>query len=84
MSDKTLEQKAAEILARAKGKSNGKEPPHVDRDQGAALLEDVEKFLRRFISYPSGHASVAHVLWIAHIHLMNSWESTPRPMQSTA
>ena len=42
------------------------------------LLDEVETFLRRFISYPSEHARVAHVLWIAHTHLMTRWESTPR------
>ena len=42
------------------------------------LLADVERFLCRFVRYPSPHAQVAHVLWIAHTHLMEAWESTPR------
>src|SRR5574337_214342 len=29
-------------------------------------------------SYPSAHAAVAHALWVAHCHLMDAWESTPR------
>ena len=33
-------------------------------------LDLVENFLRRFIIYPSEHALVAHILWIAHTHLM--------------
>ena len=41
-------------------------------------LADVEAFLARFVSYPSEAARVAHVLWVAHTHLMESWESTPR------
>lgn len=41
-------------------------------------LDDVEAFLQRFVSYPSPDARVAHVLWIAHTHLMDHWESTPR------
>src|SRR4051794_23307424 len=41
-------------------------------------LEDVESFIRRFVSYPSEHAVVAHVLWIAHTHRMDVWDSTPR------
>lgn len=45
---------------------------------GDALLMDVHKFLGRFVAYPSTHAHVAHVLWIAHTHLMDAWESTPR------
>src|SRR5262249_47401913 len=50
----------------------------VARDEGAVLLKHVETFLKRFIAYPSDHAHVAHVLWIAHAHLMDAWESTPR------
>jgi hypothetical protein len=43
-----------------------------------AVLNDVHAFLGRFVAYPSDHAHVAHALWIAHAHLMNAWESTPR------
>lgn len=46
--------------------------------RGAALLDAVERFLARFIAYPSAHGLVAHVLWIVHTHLMDVWESTPR------
>ena len=42
------------------------------------LFQKVETFLGRFVCYPSEHAHVAHVLWIAHTHLMDAWESTPR------
>ena len=45
---------------------------------GASLLEAVQAYLRRFIAYPSEHEHVAHTLWVAHAHLMNCWESTPR------
>ncbi len=45
---------------------------------GAALLDQVETFLARFVAYPSEHARVAHTLWIAHTWLMDRWESTPR------
>ena len=37
---------------------------------GAALLNDVHAFLGRFIAYPSDHTYIAHVLWIAHTHLI--------------
>lgn len=47
-------------------------------EQGAVLLDDTEAFLGRFVIYPSEHARVAHVLWIAHAHLMDVWDSTPR------
>jgi hypothetical protein len=46
--------------------------------EGAAILDDVRSFLSRFIAYPSEHAKTAHVLWAAHAHLMDAWESTPR------
>lgn len=45
---------------------------------GAALLASVHQFLGRFVAYPSEHAQLAHALWIAHTHLMDAWESTPR------
>ena len=41
-------------------------------------LDLVESYLGRFVAYPSEHALVAHVLWIAHTHLMDCWETTPR------
>ena len=41
-------------------------------------LDLVENFCRQFVIYPSEHAIAAHVLWIAHAHLMDCWESTPR------
>ena len=45
---------------------------------GAELLADVHQFLGRFIAYPSAHAHTAHMLWIAHAHAMEAWDSTPR------
>jgi hypothetical protein len=44
----------------------------------AALLDDVFAFLGRFVAYPSEHSHVAHALWIAHTHMMQAWETTPR------
>ena len=46
--------------------------------EGAQLLIEVELFLARFVAYPSEHCRVAHTLWIAHTHLMEAWDSTPR------
>lgn len=46
--------------------------------EGVAVLDDVHAFLGRFVAYPSEHARVAHTLWVAHTHLMDAWESTPR------
>ena len=86
--DKTPEQIADELIARAgigktgtgkKARGNSKpKPERVARGEGAVLLEDVRCFLARFVIYPSEHAQIAHVLWIAHAHLMGAWESTPR------
>ena len=49
-----------------------------DDNQCSGLLDAIYKFTGRFIAYPSDAAHVAHVLWIAHTHLMDAWESTPR------
>ncbi len=38
----------------------------------------MEAFLSRFVAYPSEATRVAHVLWIAHCHRMDAWDSTPR------
>jgi hypothetical protein len=46
--------------------------------EGTVILNDVRAFLSRFVVYPSEHAKIAHVLWVAHTHLMGAWESTPR------
>jgi hypothetical protein len=45
---------------------------------GAEVLDLVEAHLTRFVSYPSLGAKIAHVLWIAHTHRMDMWDSTPR------
>lgn len=41
-------------------------------------LDEIEEFLRRFVAYPSEAAVTAHVLWIAHAHLIECFENTPR------
>ncbi len=56
-------------------------PSHTAPDgpeDGAALLDDVEKHHRRFNVFPSEAAFVAVVLWDAHTHLLDCFESTPR------
>src|SRR3954447_14544333 len=52
--------------------------PEAKLVKGAKMLDRVHAFLARFVAYPSDHAHVAHTLWIAHAHLMDAWESTPR------
>jgi hypothetical protein len=75
VSIEALKRIRAEVDSKTKRK---KERVKAAGTDGAALLEDVRRFLKRFIAYPSEHACVAHVLWIAHAHLMDAWESTPR------
>jgi hypothetical protein len=50
----------------------------ITSDRASGLISDVMKFAGRFVSYPTDHAHVAHVLWLMHAHLMDCWESTPR------
>ena len=49
-----------------------------DKVNAQELFQKVEKFLGRFVCYPSEHARIAHVLWVAHAHCMDAWESTAR------
>ncbi|MFJ4405909.1 DUF3631 domain-containing protein [Streptomyces sp. NPDC088910] len=45
---------------------------------GADLLNEVEAFHRRFNAFPTQAAYVAVVLWDAHTHLLDCFDSTPR------
>ncbi|MEV6727288.1 DUF3631 domain-containing protein [Streptomyces sp. NPDC051364] len=45
---------------------------------GAALLDEVEAFHRRFNVFPREAAYVAVALWDAHAHLLDAFDSTPR------
>jgi hypothetical protein len=52
--------------------------PAEEPGQGDKTLLEVYSYIGKFVVYPSDHARVAHTLWIAHAHLMDEWESTPR------
>ncbi|MFD0416105.1 DUF3631 domain-containing protein [Streptomyces sp. NPDC127108] len=52
-------------------------PPAPPAD-GAALLNEVEAFHRRFNIFPTEHAYVAVTLWDAHAHLMDALDGTAR------
>lgn len=67
------------------------EPPEFDVDAafntaaelqaaapGAELLDDVERFLARFVAFPSDAARVAVTLWAAHAHLVHVSDNSPR------
>ncbi|GGY11549.1 DUF3631 domain-containing protein [Streptomyces anandii] len=49
-----------------------------DPINGAALLNEVEAFHRRFNVFPTEAAYVAVTLWDAHAHLLDCFDSTPR------
>ncbi|EGX56214.1 hypothetical protein SZN_28953 [Streptomyces zinciresistens K42] len=49
-----------------------------DTIDGAALLNEVEAFHRRFNVFPTEAAYVAVALWDAHAHLLDCFDSTPR------
>lgn len=48
------------------------------KSQADMPLDDLLDFLCAYVVYPCEHSSIAHVLWIAHTHLMECWEITPR------
>jgi hypothetical protein len=51
--------------------------PALDPD-GAALLSDVQTFVRRFCVFPDQHALAAVTLWVAHAHMAVYFYTTPR------
>ena len=73
-----LRQEIDRSYAKVKQPSN-EETIATDPDaDGAVLLDDIHAFLARFVVYPSQEAHTAHTLWVAHTHLMDTWDSTPR------
>lgn len=51
----------------------------IDLDaDGAALLDDAERFLGTYVAFPSEHARVAVTLWAVHAHLIDASDNTPR------
>jgi hypothetical protein len=47
-------------------------------EDGAGLLDEIERFLGRFVAFPDEHALVAVTLWAAHSHVLQAFDSTPR------
>jgi hypothetical protein len=45
---------------------------------GAALLNDVQSFIRRFCVFPDEHCLIAVTLWAAHAHMVTHFHTTPR------
>jgi Protein of unknown function (DUF3631) len=50
--------------------------PEVTRDQGAGILEEVEKSYRAYVAFTSDHQVIAVTLWTAHTHADAS-DTTP-------
>jgi Protein of unknown function (DUF3631) len=59
-----------------RAKSN--KPQAAEPEDGAALLDEVEQFHRRFNIFPTPAAYVAVALWDAHAHLIDCFDATPR------
>ncbi len=49
-----------------------------DSKNGSSVLDEVTRFCRQFIAYPSNDAALAHTLWIAHSWLSDLMFTTPR------
>lgn len=46
--------------------------------ENGGVLDDVRRFLERFIAYPHEDAVIAHTLWVAHTHAVHLFDNTPR------
>jgi hypothetical protein len=51
--------------------------PMVARDEGATILEDVERAYRAYVAWASDHQAVAVTLWAAHTHAAEASDTTP-------
>jgi len=54
------------------------EEPLRELIDGADLLDRVLLFIKRFVCLPSESSAISMVLWAAHTHLMDAWDTTPR------
>jgi hypothetical protein len=52
--------------------------PSVQPDDGAALLDELARFVSRFCVFPGEHYVTAMALWIMHTHCIDAFEITPR------
>ncbi len=59
------------------------EPPTQVRP-GAEVLDDVARFLSRFVVFPSPHCAPAIALWFAHTHAAEHFYVTPRLVLDSA
>jgi hypothetical protein len=52
--------------------------PDVIPVDGDKLLAYTEKFIRRFCAFPDEHCLVAVTLWVAHAHMVQHFQTSPR------
>jgi hypothetical protein len=45
---------------------------------GATVLDDTHRFIKRFCAFPDEHCLVAVTLWAAHTHVIEQFHTTPR------
>jgi hypothetical protein len=53
-------------------------PFELKATEGAAILLEIDRFVRRFCVLPTEADHVAVVLWIAHAHMIHAFHTTPR------
>lgn len=51
--------------------------PEVAREDGAAILDEVEAVYRRFVAWSNEHQAIAVTLWTAHTHAADVADTTP-------
>jgi hypothetical protein len=61
---------ARDALDGSDGFGEGKPP--------AQILDAVLKFIRQYVAFPNDESAIAVVAWIAHTHLLDHFDSTPR------
>lgn len=52
--------------------------PYGETIDGAALLDEIDAMLSRFVAFPSEVDRHAIALWIVHTHALTAFETTPR------
>jgi hypothetical protein len=68
-------------LERARQRTKRKVPPPNPTQpapNGVAVLALTRDYLRKYVAYPNPHALAAHTLLVAHTHLLEAFDSTPR------
>jgi hypothetical protein len=74
---------AVELLRQTENKDSpppaGEDPAEpVPAPDGATVLNLARDYLKKYVAHPSDHALTAHVLWCAHTHLLEAFDTTAR------